>query len=185
MNATLTAGELVHRERFASTFFSECFIDELARAAWRDPVQYRREMLPPTSRLRRVLDAAARLAGWSRPLLEGRARGIALSTAHGAVAAHVAELSLDEQGDSTVHRIVAVIDCGRGDGASAARQQLEDSLRARWAVLRPAPEVEVYLLPSDAAPATAVGGAPAGLAPAMANAVAQLRARGAADVEAT
>ena len=49
MSHTIPAGattprELAPRERFAAAFFSECFIDELARAAWRDPVQYRREI---------------------------------------------------------------------------------------------------------------------------------------------
>lgn len=176
MTATFPAGQLVHRERYASVFFSECFIDELARAAWRDPVQYRREMLPPASRLRRVLDAAAHASGWSRPLPEGRARGIALSTAQGAVAAHVAELSVDAQGESQVHRIVAVIDCGRGDRAESARCRLEASLRERWAHVDPAPELDVRLLASDAV----MGGDEApqqGLAPAMANAMAVLKAR--------
>jgi len=113
-------------ERDAATFFRECFIDELARAAWRDPVQYRRELLADSPRLRGVLDEAARSAGWSRPLPEGQARGMALSVTQGVVAAHVAEISFDEDGVSRVHRVLAVVDGGDGalsrvgaDGASA------------------------------------------------------------------
>jgi hypothetical protein len=181
MTAAIPARELAHRERFASTFFSECFIDDLARAAWRDPVQYRREMLPPSSRLRRVLDAAARASGWSRPLPAGRARGIALSTAQGAMAAHVAELSVDEHGESRVHRIVAVLDCGQGEGAEAARRRLEASLRERWALLVPPPELDVQLLRSEAPPARGDALPDNGLAPAMANALATIKAR--AEVE--
>lgn len=100
------------RERYAAVLFRECFIDELARAAWRDPVQYRREMLPEGSRLRRVLDEAARVSDWSRPLPSGRARGVALSAEQGAVAAHVAEVSFDDHGVARVQRIVSVVDCG-------------------------------------------------------------------------
>ncbi|MEO8154601.1 MAG: hypothetical protein ABI605_16140 [Rhizobacter sp.] len=177
MTALSPASEIAPRERYAATFFSECFIDELARAAWRDPVQYRREMLPGTSRLRRVLDEAARVSGWSRPLPAGRARGIALTAAQGAVAAHVAEMSFGNDGASRVHRIVAVIDCGQtSSSGEGARQRLQDSLQARWSDGDHAPEFDVRLLPSDG-PASDMEDAQAGLAPAMANAMAVLNGR--------
>lgn len=129
-------------ERDAATFFRECFIDQLARAAWRDPVQYRRELLADSPRLRGVLDEAARVAGWSRPLPEGHARGVALSVTRGVVAAHVVEISFDEDGASHVHHQLAVIDDGdgepslaRGDGstagAAAALANALGALRAR------------------------------------------------------
>lgn len=176
MSHTIPAGAIAPRERFAAAFFSECFIDELARAAWRDPVQYRREMLPATSRLRRVLDEAARVSGWSRPLPAGRARGIALSAAEGAVAAHVAEVSFDAHGESRLHRIVAVLDCGRGEAAERARARLEGSLREHWGTGEASPALDVRLLPSDLADAT-VDAPPQGMAPAMANAMAVLKHR--------
>lgn len=125
MNLALLAHDIAPQARDAATLFRECFIDELARAAWRDPVQYRREMLPDGSRLRRVLDEAARASGWSRPLPPGHARGVALSAEHGAVAAHVAEVSFDDHGGSHVQRIVSVIDCG---GLPAGE------MRADWAL---------------------------------------------------
>jgi isoquinoline 1-oxidoreductase beta subunit len=142
MNVLSSAHPISPSERDAATFFRECFIDELARAAWRDPVQYRRELLADSPRLRGVLDEAARACGWSRPLPEGHARGVALSAAGGVVAAHVAEMSLDDAGVSRVHRVVAVIDCGAAEPSAA---------QARCAS--------------------------AGLAPAMVNALAVLKAR--------
>lgn len=131
-------------ERDAATFFRECFIDELARAAWRDPVQYRRELLADSPRLRGVLDEAARTAGWSRQLPEGQARGVALSINLRAVTAHVAEVSFDDAGTTQVHRMVVVVDRGDGvpspatadadaaaAGAAAAVANALSSLRAR------------------------------------------------------
>jgi isoquinoline 1-oxidoreductase beta subunit len=176
MNLSNPASEIAPRERYAAIFFSECFIDELARAAWRDPVQYRREMLPGSSRLRRVLDEAARVSGWSRPLPTGRARGISLSAAQGAVAAHVAEMSLDDHGSSRVHRIVAVIDCGGTAPAESARQRLYDRLLARWGAIDHSPELDVRLLASAAPPGHA-DDTEQGLAPAMANAEAALKSQ--------
>lgn len=119
-------------EREAATFFRECFIDELARAAWRDPVQYRRELLADSPRLRGVLDEAARTAGWSRPLPEGHARGIALSVTRGVVAAHVAEVSLDGDAAAQVHHMLAVID--RGDGVPGLAQSDAASAGAAAAI---------------------------------------------------
>ena len=129
-------------ERDAATFFRECFIDRLARAAWRDPVQYRRELLADSPRLRAVLDEAARAAGWSRLLPDGHARGVALSVSGGVLAAHVAEVSFDDGARFQVHRLEAVVDRGDGGpslaagdaasaGAAAALANALAALRAR------------------------------------------------------
>jgi hypothetical protein len=122
MNATSIAHEIAPRDRYAAMHFRECFIDQLARAAWRDPVQYRREMLPADSRLRRVLDRAAQVSGWSRPPAADLARGVALSAFGGAVAAHVAELRWDEHGDVHLERLVIVVDGVPEAAAALARQ---------------------------------------------------------------
>ncbi len=111
-------------EREAAICFRECFIDDMARAAWRDPVQYRREMLAGSPRQRAVLDEAARAAGWGRLLPEGHARGIALCAGRGVVAAYVAEMSFDDEGAPRVHRVVVVMDCGDAEPSAA---------QARWA----------------------------------------------------
>lgn len=106
-------------------FFTECFIDELARAAWRDPMQYRRELLPAASRARRVLDHAARVSNWGQDLPAGTARGVALTESHGSMVAQVAEVSLDADRRPRVHRIVAAVDCGPRVHPDTARQQVE------------------------------------------------------------
>ncbi len=129
-------------EREAATFFRECFIDQLARAAWRDPVQYRRELLADSPRLRGVLDEAARTVGWSRTLPEGHARGIALSVTCGVVAAHAAEISQADNGAPHVHCTVTVVESGDGEpslaqadvssaGAAAALANALAALQAR------------------------------------------------------
>jgi isoquinoline 1-oxidoreductase subunit beta len=92
-------------------FFTESFIDELALAAKIDPLEFRRLHLPADSRHRRVLDEAARRAGWGTPLPAGHARGIALVESFGSVVAEVIEASV-EAGVPKVHRVTAVVDCG-------------------------------------------------------------------------
>ncbi|HSH90072.1 MAG TPA: molybdopterin cofactor-binding domain-containing protein [Ramlibacter sp.] len=92
-------------------FFTESFIDELAAAAKVDPLEFRRKHLPADSRHRKVLDEAAKRAGWGTPMPAGHARGIALVESFGSVVAEVIEASL-EAGVPKVHRVTAVVDCG-------------------------------------------------------------------------
>ncbi len=136
MNATSTASELAPQGTFAAVYFRECFIDELARAAWRDPVQYRREMLPAGSKLRAVLDEAARQSNWSRPQALDRAHGVALSAARGAVAAHVADLRVDEAGECHLERVVIVIDGPPEAAAELAREGIAPAVANAMVQLR-------------------------------------------------
>ncbi|MEP7347271.1 MAG: molybdopterin cofactor-binding domain-containing protein, partial [Gemmatimonadaceae bacterium] len=77
-----------------NAFILESFIDELAHAAKRDPVEFRRELLAQEPRVRRVLDLAAEKSGWLTPLPAGRARGIALAEDMGSLVCEVAEVSV-------------------------------------------------------------------------------------------
>jgi len=109
-------------------FFNECFVDELALAARRDPLDYRLAMLPAGSRGRAVLQQAAQASGWRMPLPAGHARGIALNASHGSWLAVVAEVSTDPAGRPRVHRLTAAVDCGPVVHADTARQQIEGGL---------------------------------------------------------
>ncbi|MCM5678845.1 molybdopterin-dependent oxidoreductase [Schlegelella sp. S2-27] len=109
-------------------FYTESFIDELAHAAGRDPYEYRRDLLPTGSRHRRVLETAAERAGWGGALPPGRGRGIALVESFGSIAAHVIEASVDADGTTRVHRVVAVIDCGGLCHPDTAAQQVEGAV---------------------------------------------------------
>ena len=117
-------------------FASESFIDELAAAARKDPLQYRLHLLSKdedikyfdttwrTSRMRGVLQLAAEKAGWSKPLPAGRYRGIACFGCFSSYAADVVEISMEKDGPR-VHRVVAAIDCGRVVNPNILEQQIQ------------------------------------------------------------
>jgi isoquinoline 1-oxidoreductase beta subunit len=109
-------------------FYTESFIDELAIAAGRDPLDYRRELLPPDSRHRRVLETAEEKAEWGTPLPSGIGRGIALVESFGTVVVHVVEASLGADGMPRVHRVTSVVDCGTVVHPDTARAQIEGGI---------------------------------------------------------
>jgi isoquinoline 1-oxidoreductase subunit beta len=94
-----------------TAFAVECFVDELAGLAQKDPYQFRRGLLQKQPRYLGVLDLAAQKAGWDKPLPKGMGRGIAVHFAFGSYSAHVVEVSVTE-GRVRVHRMVCAIDCG-------------------------------------------------------------------------
>lgn len=89
----------------------ECFADELAVAAGKDPVGFRRELVSGQPRLVRVLDLAAERAGWGHPPA-GRHQGVALWRFGQTYVAQVAEVSTPPEGGVRVHRVVCAVDCG-------------------------------------------------------------------------
>jgi isoquinoline 1-oxidoreductase beta subunit len=93
-------------------FFMESFVDELAHAAGRDPLEYRSALLSHKPRHRAVLERAAAMASWGTALPEGRARGIAIVECFGTTVAEVAEVSIQADGAIRVHRVDAAVDCG-------------------------------------------------------------------------
>jgi isoquinoline 1-oxidoreductase subunit beta len=105
-------------------FVVESFIDELAVAAGKDPVQYRRALLK-SPRMRAVLDLAADRAGWGTPLPAGSGRGVSIQFAMGSYLAQVAEVSTGEKGQVRVERVVCALDCGQIVNPDGVRAQLE------------------------------------------------------------
>ena len=108
-----------------NVYVTECFFDEVARAAGRDPYEMRRELLQEHPRQRAVLDLAAEKAGWGKPLPRGHFQGIASVHYAEAFVAKVAEVSVDAQGKPRVHRIVCAVDCGPVVNPDTVAAQME------------------------------------------------------------
>lgn len=108
-------------------FAVETFMDELAYEAGTDPYQFRRNLLANEPRHREVLDRAARLSGWGKPLPEGRARGIALFRSFGTYVAQVVEAGI-EHGQVRVYRVSCAVDCGQVVNPRIVEDQLEGGI---------------------------------------------------------
>jgi isoquinoline 1-oxidoreductase beta subunit len=178
-----------------TAYANEVFLDELAHAAGKDPVVFRRDMLKDPRHLG-VLNLAAEKAGWGKPLPAGKGRGVALHKSFGTYVAQVAEVSVAANGKVKVDRVVCAVDCGVPVNPDVIKSQMEGAigfgigavlygaitLKAGqveqsnffdYQVLRieDMPAVEVYIVPSTEAP-TGVGepGVPP-VGPALSNAV--------------
>jgi isoquinoline 1-oxidoreductase beta subunit len=181
-----------------TAFVMETMMDELAAAAGADPVAFRLALLTGSERAAGVLRLVANKAGWGRTARKGIAQGIAVHESFGTFVAQVAEVSM-RNGKVKVERVVCAVDCGVAVNPNVVRAQMEGCIgfalgtlyhgeieiakgRAvqrnfdtyRSLRMHEMPQVEVYIVPSTAAP-TGVGepGVPP-LAPAVANAVARL-----------
>ncbi|MCY1532933.1 Isoquinoline 1-oxidoreductase subunit beta [compost metagenome] len=108
-------------------FVMESLVDELAHAAGKDPVEYRRLLLKEHPRHLGVLDLAAEKAAWGTPLPKGHARGIAVHASFGSFAAQVAEVSV-ENGAIRVHRVVCAVDCGVAVNPAGIAAQMESGV---------------------------------------------------------
>ncbi len=187
-----------------NAFATECFIDELAAAAGRDPVEFRLELLGASSPMHSVVALAAERAGWGKPLPSGWARGAACCECFGTRVAEVAEVSV-EKGQARVHRVTCAVDCGQVVNPDTVRAQVESAVvyglsavltgeitiekgRVKqgnfddYPVLRmrEMPEVEVHMLLGDWETAKLGGMGEPGLpplAPAVANALFRVTGR--------
>jgi len=135
-------------------FATECFVDELAHAAGKDPYEFRHALLAgdrtvesgrgrfSTARLRGVLELAAGKAGWGKPLAKGRSCGIACYPSFGSYTACVAEVSV-EDGEVRIHRVVSAMDCGMIVNPDTIEAQMEGSVAyALSAMLKQAITIE-------------------------------------------
>ncbi len=182
-----------------TAFSCETMIDELAEAAGKDPVEFRRGLLAKHPRHLAVMNLAAEKAGWGNPLPHGVARGIAVHESFNSFVAQVAEVRLTEDGRVKVERVVCAVDCGLAINPDVIAAQMEGGIGyGLGAILNNAitlreglveqsnfhdyepfrigemPKVEVHIVPSAADP-TGVGepGVPP-IGPAVANAVYRL-----------
>ena len=108
--------------------YMECFMDEVARAAGKDPLEFRRALMSKHPKHLAVLNAAAEKAGWGKPLPSGIHRGIAQFMGYGSYSAAVAEVSVSERGELKVHRTVLALDCGHTVNPGQIAAQIEGSV---------------------------------------------------------
>lgn len=124
-------------------FAVQSFIDEVAAAIGKDPLELRRELIATKSkpeagggdqapvdvaRLRHVFDLAAEKSGWGTPLPKGRGRGIAGIAGWGTYLAYVAEVTVANDGGIKVDRVVCAVDCGQVINPDMVKAQIEGGL---------------------------------------------------------
>ena len=95
-----------------NAFVIECFMDEMAHLAGKDPLKFRLELLQNKKRATRVLETVAEKAGWGKQMPKGRGLGIAQHSCFGTYVAQVADVSVGSDGKIKVNRVVAAVDCG-------------------------------------------------------------------------
>ncbi|MFL8990979.1 xanthine dehydrogenase family protein molybdopterin-binding subunit [Pseudomonas sp. QLc11A] len=178
-----------------TAFVMESLIDELATAAGKDPVEYRRTLLKDHPRHLGVLNLAVEKANWTASLPDGHALGVAVHESFGSYVAQVAEVSQDNLA-IRVHRVVCAVDCGIAVNPQSIAAQMEScitfglsfALHSKltlkdgqvvqsnyhdYQVLRlnEMPVVEVYIVPSSNKPGGIGEAGVPPTAPAVANAV--------------
>ena len=110
-----------------NAFANECFIDEMAVAAGKDPYAFRMAMLSTQPRYANVLKLAAEKAGWGSPLPAGHFHGIALMEGYDTFMAQVAEISYTDN-QLKVHRVVVVADTGQMVNPDTVEAQMQSSV---------------------------------------------------------
>ena len=178
-----------------NSFFAEAFLDELAAAGGRNPLEVRRRLLTGSPRMLGALELAASKAGWGSPLPAGQGRGLSVVDNIGSFTAQVAEVTVTG-GTIRVNRVVCAVDCGHVVnpaiiaqqirsgiifGLSAAlkgaitidRGRVRESNFDKYDVIRMSetPVVEVHIVPSQERPGGIGEASVPGIAPAVANAI--------------
>ncbi|SCB27555.1 isoquinoline 1-oxidoreductase, beta subunit [Bradyrhizobium yuanmingense] len=179
-----------------NVFVTESFVDELAAAAKRDPLAYRRDLLAHNPKTRAVLDLAAEKSGWGTPLPQRWGRGVSLQKAFGSLLVQVAEVEVAKDGSVRVHRVVCAMDCGTVINPDTVEAQIQSGVMFgvtaalygeitlnngrveqgnfdTYQMLRinEAPAIEVHLVSSTEPPGGMGEAGTSGIVPAIANAV--------------
>jgi isoquinoline 1-oxidoreductase subunit beta len=111
-----------------NVFAMECFMDELARKAGKDPVEFRRSMLAKNPRLLAAVNLAAEKSNWGQPLPPRVGRGICAQPSFASFIATVVEAEVDEQGEVHLRRVTSAVDTGIAVNPDTIMAQLEGGL---------------------------------------------------------
>jgi isoquinoline 1-oxidoreductase beta subunit len=111
-----------------NVFAIECFMDELARKAGKDPIAFRRDMLGQTPRLKAALDLVAEKSNWGETLAARVGRGVCAQPSFGSFIATVVEAEVDEQGEVHLRRVTSAVDTGIAVNPDTIIAQLEGGL---------------------------------------------------------
>jgi isoquinoline 1-oxidoreductase subunit beta len=111
-----------------NVFAVECFMDELARKAGKDPVEFRRSMLASRPRFLAVLNQAAEKANWGQPLPPRVGRGVCVQPSFASFIATVVEAEVDEYGEVNLRRVTSVVDTGIAVNPDTIMAQIEGGL---------------------------------------------------------
>jgi isoquinoline 1-oxidoreductase beta subunit len=109
-----------------NAIFLECFMDELAEAAGKDPLEFRRAIMSKNPKSLAVLNAVAEKGGWGKKLPKGRALGLAHFRAFGSYVAACAEVSV-KGNEVKVHKLTAATDCGYAVNPAQIERQIAGS----------------------------------------------------------
>lgn len=178
-----------------NAFFIESFIDELAHHQKQDPYQFRRTLLRKKPRFLKVLETLADKSAWQKPAPKGQYHGMAIHQSFGSIAGEVATVSVSEAGVVTVHTVVCVIDCGIAVNPDTVVAQMESGIVYGLGALKEAitikngrveqsnfhdfpvlriadmPQIDVHIIPSEAAPGGIGEPATPPILPAVTNAI--------------
>jgi isoquinoline 1-oxidoreductase beta subunit len=111
-----------------NVFAIECFMDELARKANKDPVVFRRDMLGKTPRLKAALDLVAEKSGWGGSLPPRVGRGVSVQPSFGSYIASVVEAEVDNEGEVYLRRVTIAVDTGIAVNPDIIAAQLQGGL---------------------------------------------------------
>ena len=111
-----------------NSVYMECFMDEVAKAAGKDPLEFRRALMHEYPKHLAVLNAAAEKGDWGKPLPAGVHRGIAQFMGYGSYSAATAEVSVSPQGKLKVHRMVLALNCGHAVNPNQIEAQIQGSV---------------------------------------------------------
>ncbi|MBW7962356.1 molybdopterin cofactor-binding domain-containing protein [Bradyrhizobium sp. BR 10261] len=111
-----------------NVFAVECAMDELARKAGKDPIEFRRAMLTKNPRMLAVLNQVAEKSGWGQPLPARVGRGVCVQPSFASFIATVVEAEIDDIGEIVLRRVTSVVDTGIAVNPDTVKAQIEGGL---------------------------------------------------------